>query len=214
LCVVCDAEVCGRAGWTIVDFASACLQGGARFLQIRAKLASTRWFFDAVLAVVDQTRPAGAVLIVNDRADIARLARADGVHVGQDDLSPREARSVMGDTGIIGLSTHTLAQIEAGISVRPVGMAREPVVSYVAIGPIFTTATKATGYGAGGLDRVREAAARTEPRGVPLVAIGGITLERAPAVIDAGAQAVAVISDLLTAGDPAKRVSQFLAALK
>ena len=179
-------------------------QGGARFFQIRAKLESSRWLLDTVLAVMDQARPAGAVVIVNDRADIARLARAGGVHVGQDDLSPGHVRLVVG-AGIVGLSTHTREQIDAALG--------DPDVSYLAIGPVFTTGTKATGYDAVGLERVREAAARTAPRGVPLVAIGGITLERSAAVIEAGANAVAVISDVMTAGDPAARVAQFLAAL-
>ena len=89
---------------------------------------------------------------------------------------------------------------------------REPV-SYVAIGPVFDTGTKATGYEAVGLDRVRYAARQAKARGLPLVAIGGITLDRAPVVLDAGAQSVAVITDLGTDGDPTARVRQFLATL-
>jgi thiamine-phosphate pyrophosphorylase len=173
-------------------------------LQIRAKRASGRWLFETALTVLERARTAGAVVIVNDRPDITRLAAADGVHVGQDDLAPALVRSVAGGAAIVGLSTHTVGQIRAAVS--------EPV-NYVAMGPVFGTATKETGYDAVGLERVREASARTREGRLPLVAIGGITLERAPAVIEAGADAVAVISDLLATGDPRARVRAFLAAL-
>ena len=173
-------------------------------LQIRAKHASSRWLFETTLAVIERARSAGAVVIVNDRPDITRLAAADGVHVGQDDLAPGLVRSVAGPGAIVGLSTHTVGQIQAG--------AGEPV-NYIAIGPVFGTATKETGYDAIGLDRVREASAHARARALPLVAIGGITLERAPAVIQAGAEAVAVISDLLATGNPEARVRALLAAL-
>jgi thiamine-phosphate pyrophosphorylase len=147
---------------------------------------------------------AGAILIVNDRADIARLAGADGVHIGQDDLSPAAARRVVGDTLMVGLSTHTSAQIAAAV--------REPV-SYLAIGPVFGTATKVTGYDAIGLRAVASAAASARGAGLPLVAIGGITLETAPSVIEAGASAVAVIGDLLSTGDPEARARAYLERL-
>ena len=137
---------------------------------------------------------AGAQLVVNDRADIARLSGADGVHVGQDDVSVDEARQ------ILGLSTHTDAQIAA---------AARTTATYIAVGPIYGTATKDTGYTARGLDLVRMAATT----GRPVVAIGGITLARAPEVLEAGATSVAVISDLLTDGDPERRVRLFLSRL-
>jgi thiamine-phosphate pyrophosphorylase len=203
LYVICDAEVCERAGWSLADFASACLDGGARFLQVRAKQVSGRDFLDATTVIVRRADGSGALIVVNDRADIARLAGAGGVHVGQEDLSPAAVRAVAGAV-VIGLSTHTPAQMEAAV--------QQPV-SYVAVGPVFGTATKATGHEPIGLDRVRAAAVRTAERDLPLVAIGGITLDRAPALIDAGAQAVAVISDLLVTRDPSSRVRQFLEAL-
>ena len=201
LYVICDADVCARAGWSLVEFAAACLQGGARFLQVRAPQASGGQLLAAAAAIVEAARGVSASVIVNDRADIARLAGAAGVHVGQDDLAPAAVRAVVGDRAIVGLSTHSSDQVAAGI--------RQPV-TYIAIGPVFQTATKATGYDSVGLARVREAAALTRSRELPLVAIGGITLERAVEVIDAGAQAVAIISDLLVGGDPARRVSVFL----
>jgi thiamine-phosphate pyrophosphorylase len=142
---------------------------------------------------------------VNDRADLARLAGAGGVHVGQTDLSPAAVRAVVGPELVVGRSTHTPDQYEAAFG--------EPV-DYVAIGPVFATATKATGCDEVGLEGVRRAAARTAARGLPLVAIGGITLDRARSVRDAGAQSIAVISDLFATGDPAGRVREFLRALE
>jgi thiamine-phosphate pyrophosphorylase len=141
------------------------------------------------------------VVVVNDRADVAALARADGVHVGQDDLSPASVRRVVGGQAVVGLSTHGIDQVERALD--------EPV-SYVAIGPVFETSTKTTGCRPVGLEGVRDAADRARRRGLPVVAIGGITLERAPAVVAAGASAVAVIGDLLTGADPAARVRAYL----
>jgi thiamine-phosphate pyrophosphorylase len=155
-------------------------------------------------AIVAAARPAGALVIVNDRADVAAMSGADGVHVGQDDLSPALVRRIVGDGAVVGLSTHTVDQLE--------GALRQPV-SYVAVGPVFATATKATGYEAVGLDLVRRAAPVARAQGIPLVAIGGITLETAPAVLEAGASAVAVIGDLVSAGDPAARVRAYVARL-
>jgi thiamine-phosphate pyrophosphorylase len=159
---------------------------------------------ETAAAVVELAHSAGAVAIVNDRADIARLAGADGVHIGQEDLPPAAVRTIVGETAIVGLSTHTAAQVEHAV-VEP--------VSYVAIGPVFGTRTKATGYDPIGLERVRDAAARARASGLPLVAIGGITLQNARSVSDAGAASVAVVSDLLAGGEPESRVRAFLHAL-
>jgi len=203
LYVICDADACRRAGWTLIDFASACLDGGARLLQVRSKGEPSGRFLDETRAIVE--RAAGAAeVIVNDRADVARLTGATGVHVGQEDLSPVEVRSILGQQAIVGYSTHTPAQLDRALS--------EPI-SYVAIGPVFTTGTKSTGYDALGLTSVREAATRTTQRGLPLIAIGGITLERAEAVLQQGAAAVAVIGDLLVTNDPAARVRAYWSRL-
>ena len=204
LYVICDADVCRDAGWPLVDFAAACLDGGARLLQIRAKHLSSGEFLDATEAIVRLAEPAKALVIVNDRADIARVAGAAGVHVGQDDLSPAQAREIAGARAIIGLSTHTPGQLDAAL--------KEPV-DYVAVGPVFGTATKDTGHAPIGLEAVRAAAERAAAAGMPLVAIGGITLERATSVIQAGARSVAIISDLLATGDPRRRVEQFLSTV-
>jgi thiamine-phosphate pyrophosphorylase len=198
---VCDWDVCAQAGWPPADFASACLDGGARLFQLRAKNAPGRLFLEAAIEVVQRVQSAGGVVIVNDRADIAKLAGAGGVHVGQEDLSPAAVRAIMGPEAVVGLSTHNPAQIEA---------TRGEPLNYLAIGPVFETATKRTGYDAIGLEGVRAAAALAGQRGLPLVAIGGITLERAESVRRAGAQAVTVISDLLATGNPAERVRAYL----
>ena len=145
--------------------------------------------------LVRRAHHAGATLIVNDRADIARLAGADGVHVGQEDLAVADARAVVGADAIVGISTHDPAQVDA---------AAKTDATYIAVGPIYGTTTKETGYEARGLDFVDYAARQ----GRPVVAIGGITLERAPEAIAAGAAAVAVISDLLRE-DPAEMVRRF-----
>lgn len=142
--------------------------------------------------LVSLCRESGAVLIVNDRADIAAMARAGGLHLGQDDVPPADARLVVGESALIGLSTHDRGQVEAGIS--------EPV-QYLAFGPVYSTNTKDTGYDGLGLDRLREAALIVSEAGFPLVAIGGLTLDRAAAVREAGASSLAVITDLLVATD-------------
>jgi thiamine-phosphate pyrophosphorylase len=142
--------------------------------------------------------PYGASVIVNDRADLALASGAAGVHVGQDDLAPSAVRRLVGDAAIVGYSTHDVRQVDAAV--------REPL-TYVAVGPVFGTRTKDTGYAAVGLDLVR--AAHDLAHGVPVVAIGGITLDTAPSVIAAGAACVAVIGDLLV-GDPRARVAMYI----
>jgi thiamine-phosphate pyrophosphorylase len=159
---------------------------------------------ETATAIAALAHSCGARLIVNDRADIARLSGADGVHVGQEDLAPAAARAIAGENAIVGLSTHTVDQLERAAS--------EPV-SYLAIGPVFGTTTKATGYNAVGLEMVSGASRRAGERGLPLVAIGGITLDLAPSVIAAGAASVAIIGDLLSTGDPARRAREFIEIL-
>jgi len=201
---IVDVEAAERAGWRPIDLAAAFLAGGATFLQLRAKTLAGATFLEMAFAIATVAHEAGARLIVNDRADIAKLAGADGVHIGQDDLSPAAVRRVLGDGAVVGLSTHTPVQIAAAV--------REPV-SYLAIGPVFGTATKVTGYDAIGLGAVARAAAAARGAGLPLVAIGGITLETAPSVLEAGATSVAVIGDLLATGDPEARTRAYLERL-
>ncbi len=196
---IIDTEVCREHGREPADVAQACFRGGARWLQLRSKRDSSAVFLTLAETIVAAARAYDARVIVNDRADIARLAGAGGVHVGQDDLPVADVRRIVGPASIVGVSTHDPAQVDAALA----GPA-----DYVAVGPVYRTATKDTGYTPRGIEMVRYAA----DRGKPIVAIGGITLATAPHVVQAGAASVAVISDLLI-GDPERRVREFLRAL-
>ena len=202
LYAIVDAGESARRGWTVPDLAAAFFDGGARLVQLRAPGVDSGVLEGWCDAVVARASNYGAAVIVNDRVDVARLCGAAGVHLGQDDLPVEEARKVLGRDAAVGLSTHTAEQCRDGLT-RP--------VTYVAVGPVHATATKDTGYRPVGLSFVREAAARAGV--VPVVAIGGITLERAPKVLAAGAVAVAVIRDLLTGGRPADRVRAYVEGL-
>ena len=203
LYAIVDADVCAAAGRAPADVARAFLNAGARILQLRCKSWGSGPFLELAEAIVTDANGAGAAVIVNDRADIAALSNAHGLHVGQEDLAPRDARAVIGDERLLGLSTHTPGQWESAFA--------EPVC-YIAIGPVFGTGTKSTGYDAIGLEVVRRASTAALEHGLPTVAIGGITLENAAPVIAAGAASVAVISDLLK-GDPEARCRAYLRML-
>jgi thiamine-phosphate pyrophosphorylase len=198
LYAVLDAGVAAARGWDVLDLGRAFLDGGAQLIQLRAKSSDLRTVLTLAESLVRLAEPSGAKVVVNDRADVARLAGAAGVHVGQDDLQPADARAIVGDSGMVGLSTHTPGQIDS---------AAEAAIDYLAVGPVFDTFTKDTGYSAVGLERLRHAVGRSRR---PVVAIGGITLETAPDVIAAGASSVAVISDLVATGDPASRVREYV----
>jgi thiamine-phosphate pyrophosphorylase len=197
---IVDVDVSARAGWDPRDLARAYVAGGARWLQLRAKSLESGAFLELVTAVVDDAAGEGARVIVNDRADIARLSGAAGVHVGQEDLSATDVRAIVGEAATVGLSTHTLEQVRGALA--------EPI-SYLAVGPVFGTRTKNTGYDAVGTEMVTAAQALAHASGVPVVAIGGITLENAASVIAAGAASLAVITDLMV-GDPTTRVRAYI----
>jgi len=199
---IVDVDAAARMQWPAVDLARAFLDGGATWIQIRAKQLPSGEFLELAESCVTLAQAYRAVVIVNDRVDIARLAGASGVHVGQDDLSPTEARRLLGSDAIVGYSTHSLAQVE--------GALQEPI-SYLAVGPVFGTTSKDTGYDAVGLDFVAAAFRLAAP--MPVVGIGGITLEKARSVIEAGATSVAIISDLLISGDPIGRTRACLQTL-
>ena len=163
---------------------------GARLFQYRNKTSSSRELLEASQSVWFAVRQYGGRFIVNDRADVARLAGASGVHLGQDDLEVSGARMIVGTESIIGSSTHNVEQFQA---------AAESDADYLAVGPIFATVEL--------LRQVRKLTSK------PIVAVGGITLERARQVLDAGADSVAVISDILNARNPAERVRQYLEIL-
>lgn len=177
------------------------LDAGVRLFQYRNKTAPARELLHAAQALCLTVRQRGGTFIVNDRADIARLAGANGLHLGQDDLSVAAAREVAENGCAIGLSTHNLPQFEA---------AAASDADYIAVGPIFKTSGKKNPDPVVGLDLIRAARKLTRK---PIVAIGGITVERAREVMDAGADSVAVISDVLKAKNPIARVQQYLEIL-
>lgn len=211
LYAILDIDLLAARQLEPLDVLDAWLECGVRLIQLRAKSMT----MGPLLGVAESARRravgAGATLFVNDRADVARLAGASGVHLGQADLTPSEARRILRPGQLIGLSTHNLAQARAALEEEAgeTGTAAD----YVAIGPVFATSTKAQPDPVVGLEGVRDASTQTKGAGVPLVAIGGITLESAPDVIAAGADSVAVISDLLT-GDWRTRAALYLRALR
>jgi thiamine-phosphate pyrophosphorylase len=197
--IVDTARLRGRDVAAVVDTLA---RAGAVLIQLRAKGVSDRPLAVLAREAVAAAHASGALLVINDRADIARLAGADGLHIGQEDLLSADARAVLGAQALLGLSTHGVAQVEAA--------AAEPV-DYVAVGPVFATRTKENPDPVVGLEMVRRARALTSR---PLVAIGGITRENARAVVEAGADGVAVVSDLLDAPDLARAFGQLAAAVR
>jgi len=173
-----------RRGCPVETAAGAMLAGGARILQFRHKGVYSRAAFEAAARVAQLCRSAGALFIIDDRADIALLLDA-GLHTGQDDLPPRDARRLLGPERILGFSTHNAAQLRAA--------AAEPA-DYLAVGPIFGTVTKEKTDPVLGVERLRRLRPLAEK---PLVAIGGITRENVISVLEAGADSVAVIAGLL-----------------
>lgn len=181
---ILDSAALDRRGIALETAAAAFLEGGAGILQLRHKGHWGRAMFEVAQRIATLCHEAGATFVINDRADFAMLLNA-GLHVGQEDLPPREARKLIGSEPLLGYSSHNPAQLcEAG---------GEPV-DYVALGPVFGTASKENPDPVVGIEEVRRCRALLEK---PLVAIGGITLDSAPELWAAGADAVAIIGGLL-----------------
>ena len=176
------------------------VEGGAEIIQLREKYAAPREFYESAKKVLEIARPHNVKIIINDRVDIALALKADGVHLGQDDLPPEHARKILGEKAIIGFSTHNIKQA--------ISAAKLPI-NYLAIGPVFPTKTKENPdetVGVKGVEKVREAVGD-----FPLVAIGGISSENFRDVLNAGANSVAVISDLLSVAEKiTERMQLFL----
>ena len=179
--------------------ADALAESGVELIQYRNKTASSRQIFDISLQLSKLLGSRSVRFIVNDRPDIALLAGAGGVHVGQEDLSVDVARTICGPDRWVGVSTHSLEQVAA---------ADRTSADYIAFGPIFPTATKQNPDAVVGTELLRQARKITAK---PIVAIGGITLERASEVYRAGADSLAVIRDLICAANPRERAHEFLA---
>ncbi len=191
-----DASATGSHVDQVCEFVRA----GVGLIQIRDKQASGRELYEMVVASLEFTRPAGAKLIVNDRVDVALAAGADGAHVGQEDLPADAVREILGPAAIVGVSTHSALQASAA-AVLP--------VDYVAFGPIFATTTKVNPDPVVGIEGL--AAIRSIVAALPLVAIGGITIENAAAVYASGADSIAVVSDLRKGSSVEARVRAYLA---
>jgi thiamine-phosphate pyrophosphorylase len=174
---------------------------GVRLLQFRNMQASAREILASSKRLSLLLAPQGVTFVVNDRADVALAAEANGVHVGQEDLGVEAARSVVGEGKLLGVSTHSLVQLKDAATTS---------ADYVAVGPVFSTSSKANPDPVVGIELIRRARPLTDK---PIVAIGGITLERAAEVIEAGADSVAVISDILLAPDPGQRARQYIEIL-
>ena len=181
-----------------VSLAHTMLDAGARIMQLRLKDAPGRDFLAAARAIAEMCRIRGAILIVNDRVDIAILANAHGVHLGQQDLPLEAARRITGPNQIIGISTHTVEQARA---------AEKGGADYIGFGPMYSGGLKNIAAGMG-LDNLR--AIRAAVR-IPIVAIGGITEARVAETLAAGADAVAIITDVVNAPDIGAKVRSILA---
>ena len=184
------------------DCALRLAEAGVRLLQYRNKNAQARQLLDSSRSLAQLLIPRRISFFVNDRPDVAYLAGASGVHVGQDDLDVEAARRLMGPDKSVGVSTHNLEQF---------ARAAAGSADYIAVGPIFSTSSKANPDPVVGVDLLRKLRVLTEK---PIVAIGGITLERAAEVIEAGADSVAVISGIVSAGDPGERAKQYIKTLE
>ena len=195
ICVITDPVL--APGKDHLAIAREALAGGADMIQLRDKSPDLRALLPQAREIRALCRQHGALFIVNDRVDLALLADADGAHVGQDDLPPAAARQLLGPHRILGISTHSREQAEAAI---------RSGADYIGFGPIFGTQTKATGYAPRGLARLQEVRAAVS---VPILAIGGLTLENVADAIRAGATAPAVISAVVAARDIAEATRAF-----
>ncbi|HSR67082.1 MAG TPA: thiamine phosphate synthase [Acidobacteriota bacterium] len=202
----------GSGQGDVESLARACLEGGARLLQLREKPpaqassslqeAWQKKTLHVARSLAALCRRHQALLIINDRADWVIPSQAHGVHLGQDDLSPQRARRLLGEKAIIGYSTHNQEQFAA---------AQDLPVDYLALGPIFRSPTKPGANPPLGLERLQTLCAASR---LPVVAIGGINLQRALRVWEAGAASIAVISDIAGHPDPSARVRSYLQAYR
>jgi thiamine-phosphate pyrophosphorylase len=188
LYLITDRALCGARG--VSEVVAQAVAGGVTLVQLRDPAAKTAALVELGRALLAQLAPRGVPLIVNDRVDVALAIGAAGVHIGQDDMTPKDARALVGAQRIVGLSVGTLAEL-----------ARSDLsqVDYLGVGPVFATRTKLDAGAAIGIEGLRAIAARSR---LPLAAIGGIDRSNAAAVLAAGAAGVAVVSAICAAGDP------------
>ncbi len=210
---IVDRAALDARGLRVRCFAGEMARAGVGIVQYRDKVGAPQEVLGCAAEIAGVFAGTGAKLILNDRADLALLAGWDGVHVGQGDMSPEDARKVMGG-GYVGVSTHDEMQVLLYAQDGKTKGAGGEVdgVDYIAVGPVFATSSKADAEPVVGLEGVRRARALTSK---PIVAIGGITRENARSVMDAGADSVAVIGGLLVKGErPGKVAEDFLGILR
>ena len=199
LCFVADSEASAKTD--VLALIGRAAAGGATLIQLRGKAWTDRLFLDLAGRILDLLRPAGIPLIINDRADIARAAGAAGVHLGRSDLPVGAARKILGRRFMIGVSAGCPAE------------AREAEASgadYLGVGPVFPTSSKEDAGAPLGPEMIRKIRMATS---LPILAIGGISAENVPAVIEAGADGVAVISAITSAADPEREAARILASI-
>jgi|SRR5579863_3734890 len=199
LYVILDAALLTNSA---IELARRLAEAGVRLIQYRNKNAAARELFQQSREISELLRPYGVRFIVNDRPDVAYLTNADGVHVGQEDLDVGQTRGIIGKDKWVGVSTHNREQFRSAIATS---------ADYIAVGPIYSTSTKANLDPVVGAEFLRQIRPLTDKA---IVAIGGITLERAAGVIEAGADSLAVSSDILRAADPVRRARQYLDLLE
>ena len=193
---ILDADFLTVPDLALDSAARALCDAGIRLLQYRNKSGGPQTILRDAEIIRNAFSGVNCRLMMNDRADLAVLAGFGGVHVGQDDLSPADARRVVGANRWVGVSTHNDEQVR---------LADETDADYIAVGPVFATVTKTNAEPVIGLDGVRRARALTAK---PIVAIGGITLANASSVIDADADSVAVIGALFAPGEPLEKLTR------
>lgn len=179
------------SGSTHAEQVVALTEGGARFVQIREKNAPSDEFYNSVIECIQAAEATGTKIIVNDRVDIATAAGANGVHLGQMDLPPAEARKLLGEEALIGISTHSIEQVRQAL---------EMPVDYIAFGPIWPTRTKENPDPIVGLAMLIEVKRIAGP--LPVVAIGGINASNLAATLSTGADSAAIVSDLYRGREP------------
>lgn len=198
LCVITDENLSGLRHHEV---AAQSLRGGAPMIQLRDKQRDLRYLYDEALAIRRLCREHGALFIVNDRLDLAVAVEADGVHLGQEDLPAVLARPLLSPGMLLGVSTHSIEEARA---------AQAAGADYIGFGPVFPTGTKSGTRPVVGLDGIRKVKAAVQ---IPVVAIGGIALEQVSAVMEAGADGVAVISAIVGSGEITSACRQFLARI-
>lgn len=199
LCLVTDEKLC--MGRSLPDVVRKAVEGGVTMVQLREKNADTRTFIEKAFILKEVLKPFRVPLIINDRVDVALAVKADGIHIGQKDMSYELLKKIIPESMIVGLSVETMEQIQ---------IANNYKVDYLGISPIFATPTKTDTLGCWGIEGLKKARNSTNHK---LIAIGGISKTNVKTIIDAGANGIAVVSAICSAEDPQKAASELLSLI-